>query len=973
MKEDKEAVPIPAAKGRQTSIASFFGAKPGHKAKAAEKATAPGVAAKDVVQPEIQGENVEKKKRVRNETKRALEKALGVVAPISEAVVKAADAVEAVAAPPDDRHDPEAVANSDHVAGMKKAPEEGVLGEEEAAPKAKRRRRLVKASDAEEVKKVPLEGRAEEEVNESFETEAAGAAVEPTPAADEQAMEEDTLGKGAEQAGKDSTQHVRSFFTRKAPKRASPKKEVGTERQEGKAEDDEAGKGTAKGALKKGKAEAFEGVQAVIPAAEVSEREKSPSPEEVEDEDLGETLLVTEAALEQEEEAAPSKAAKKKAGPKAKAKPKAKGAPGIGDGLTALATKHASYDPLKAATWKPGERVPFLFLAQALDAISNESGRLAMTELLCNVFRTVIATSPGDLLPVVYLVANKVAPAHEGVELGIGEATLVKALAEATGRKEAQIKIDMKKAGDLGIVAQASRTTQRTMFPSAALTCGKVLDEFRFIAKESGTASQDKKRARIKALLVAARECEPLYLMRQLGGKMRIGLAEQTVISALGQAVVLSEDPPVPPKDLPARLDEAGKIMKKVYSECPSFDEIVPALLEVGVKRLPEVCHFKLGVPVKPMLAKPTKGVTEVLDKFQDRLFTCEYKYDGERAQVHGFEDGSIFVYSRSAENVTERYPDIRDSIAKYVKPETKSFVIDCEAVAYDRVKDKILPFQVLSTRARKQVQTADIKVQLCLYAFDLLYLNGEALIEEQLRERREKLFGAFEEVKGEFQFAKTITSRELEEMQQFLNDAVDHSCEGLIVKTLTEEATYEPSQRSNHWLKLKKDYMDTVGDTIDLVPIGAFYGGGKRAGVYGAYLLACHDEENDEYQAISKIGTGFSDVMLTERFNALKDHVIDAPKPYYQVDETFAKKVDVWFEPHEVWEVKAADLSISPHYRAAAGVVDPSKGISVRFPRFIRLREDKKPESATSSEQIAEMYRSQKINHVGQAGDEDD
>ncbi|KAJ8649036.1 hypothetical protein MRB53_002059 [Persea americana] len=660
----------------------------------------------------------------------------------------------------------------------------------------------------------------------------------------------------------------------------------------------------------------------------------------------------------------PSKDPKPTAQPKEEEKPTL----GIDDRIAALRKKPIDFKPHSAAFWKEGESIPFLFLARALDLIAGETGRIVITEILCNVFRTVMATTPQDLTAAVYLSANRIAPSHEGVELGIGDAALIKALAEAYGRKEEHIKNQLKGLGDLGLVAKASRSSQSLMFKPSPLTIVKVLDTFRIIAKETGKDSQDKKRNHIKGLLVAAIDCEPLYLIRLLQSKMRIGLAEQTVLVALGQASVYSDSEKhsnTPP------LEEAAKIIKQVYSVLPIYDKIVSALLHDGVWNLPEKCTFTLGVPIGPMLAKPTKGVTEILDKFQDTEFTCEYKYDGERAQIHCMEDGSVEIYSRNAERNTGKYPDVVHSVSRFKKPSVRSFVLDCEVVAYDHEKQKILPFQILSTRARKGVILSDIKVQVCIFAFDIIYLNGQPLLQEQLKVRREHLYNSFEELPGTFQFATAIRSNDLEEIQKFLETAVNSSCEGLIIKTLIRDATYEPSKRSLNWLKLKKDYMDSIGDSLDLVPIAAFHGRGKRTGVYGAFLLACYDEQNEEYQSICKIGTGFSENMLEERSASLRDKVITKPKPYYRYGD--AMNPDVWFEPSEVWEVKAADLSISPVHRAASGVVDPNKGISLRFPRLLRVREDKAPDQATTSEQVAEMYRAQKFNHSNNQEDEDD
>ncbi|XP_027150563.1 DNA ligase 1 isoform X2 [Coffea eugenioides] len=600
------------------------------------------------------------------------------------------------------------------------------------------------------------------------------------------------------------------------------------------------------------------------------------------------------------------------------------------ESLLELKDKAASFDPKKAAYWGKGQRVPFMFVAKALDAISKESGRIAITAIVCNMLRTVMETTPEDLVAVVYLLANRIASAHEGLELGIGDASIIKALSEACGTKEAQIKKQY---------------------------------------KESGKDSQEKKKNHIKALLVAATDCEPQYLIRLLQAKLRIGLAEQTLLAALGHAAVYADKQSSTPANIDSSLEEAAKIVKQVYSVIPVYDKIIPALLADGVWDLPMTCSFSPGVPVGPMLAKPTKGVSEILDKFQDIEFTCEYKYDGERAQIHYMEDGTVEIYSRNAERNTGKYPDVVDAISRFKRPSVTSFVLDCEIVAFDREKKKILPFQVLSTRARKNVVLSEIKVGVCIYAFDILYINGQPLLQAQLDSRRQHLYESFEEEPGFFQFATAVTSNDLEEIQKFLEAAVDASCEGLIIKTLKKDATYEPSKRSNNWLKLKKDYMDSTGDSLDLVPIAAFHGRGKRTGVYGAFLLACYDVNNEEFQSICKIGTGFSEAVLEERSASLRSKVIPKPKSYYRYSDTI--NPDVWFEPIEVWEVKAADLTISPVHRAATGIVDSDKGISLRFPRLLRVREDKNPEDASSADMVADMYRAQKHNQSNRDDDE--
>ncbi|KIL70848.1 hypothetical protein M378DRAFT_155782 [Amanita muscaria Koide BX008] len=615
--------------------------------------------------------------------------------------------------------------------------------------------------------------------------------------------------------------------------------------------------------------------------------------------------------------------------------------------------------------WKVGNPVPYAALAHTFSLIEATTKRLEKTAILTAFLLLVIQRSEkGDyrsLLQAVYLCINRLCPDYVGIELGIGESLLIKAIGESTGRSLSVVKADLKREGDLGLVAMNSKASQKTLFKPKPLTLSFVFANLKEIAMTAGHSSQAKKVSIITKLLAACQNHEAKYIVRSLEGKLRIGNAEQTVLVALAHAAVLAEIRRADKKwnydKIAPKLEEAASTLKAVYSELPSYDEVIPALLEHGIDNLREKCKLRPGVPLKPMLAKPTKAIGEVLDRFEGKHFTCEYKYDGERAQVHKLEDGKIAVFSRNSEDMSLKYPDLVEQLPHAVKETTKTFVLDAEAVAIDRTTGKLMPFQELSKRKRKDVKLEDIQVRVCLFGFDLLYLNGEPLLQKTLRERRELLQAHFDTVPFEFQFAKSSDNETVEDIQSFLEESVKDGCEGLMVKMLESDASfYEPSRRSVNWLKLKKDYLAGVGDSLDLVVVGGYYGKGKRTNVYGAFLLACYDSDSEEYQTICKIGTGFSEEMLQSHYETLKPLELTKVRGDIKIGSA---KPDIWFEPKMVWEVLAADLSLSPIYTAAQGLVE-ERGISLRFPRFIRIREDKSADDATAPEQIAEMYERQ-------------
>ena len=683
------------------------------------------------------------------------------------------------------------------------------------------------------------------------------------------------------------------------------------------------------------------------------------------------------------------------------------------------AKRDAAYDPqsLNSHTYDPSQELqgytlpakvgspcPYGLVAHALDLIENlkasgSGSRKKTIVVLTNLFRLIVFKyGTTELIQAVYCIINKVGPDYEGLELGVGDQIVMRAMAEAYGRKESDLKamLDRGDVADLGEAALESRVKQSMLVQPAPLTVAKVFKDLRTMAESSGKNSQQTRKDLIKRLLVSGKEKEAKFIVRTLQGKLRVGIQNASILQSLANAVCLtigrtSDIRKVEKQDRPDTLKSNQQIeqtmivmeeaVRQAFCEMPNYELLIKALLEEGdlePSRLATKCHVTPLIPVKPMLAKPTRSVGEVLGRFTGIHFTAEYKYDGERAQIHIDQAGKIIdIFSRNSEHMTEKYPDVVETLKEMIaivnKDEIKleSAIIDAEVVAFSRDEHKILPFQTLSTRARKNVKTEDIKVTVCLFPFDLIYLNGESLVKAPLRRRRDTLRSVIPELDEKLQFAVGKDLCTAEEVETFLGDAVDHQCEGLMIKTLDENASYEPSKRSLNWLKLKKDYVEGIGDSLDLVPIGGYRGKGKRSGVYGAFLLAVYDQSTGEFQTACKIGTGLSDLDLQQHFEFFKDHIISQKRIDYDVHESLYP--DDWFDAVQVWEVQAADLSISPIHSASNSIRSDGKGIGLRFPRFLRIRGDKGPEDATSSEQILQMFEDQFKNSGPEAGADDD
>lgn len=658
-------------------------------------------------------------------------------------------------------------------------------------------------------------------------------------------------------------------------------------------------------------------------------------------------------------------------------------APSAPSASQSITTKLFTYDPaILPLEWANGGAAPYSFVASTFAAIDAESSRTAILCALTNAFRSLLVHSPADVLPLLYLASNSIAPSYEGIELGIGGQVLGKAIRDVTGATPATMKSMYDRLGDLGDVAMELRVKQRTLFTPKPLSLAGVYATLRKIAGLRGQGTTDDKANLVKAMLVSARGEEIRYLVRTLLAHIRIGATKTTSLTALANAVVVHSgwDSVAKPnrtsrleQQLREKMKTAEATIKQVFARLPNYGTIVSRLLDpaIGLERLAEACSCQPGVPIKAMLGKITRDLSEALAKIEGKEFVADFKYDGMRAQIHRRPDGSYEIFSRHLERVTERYPDILAVLPEAEKEGTESYILDAEIVAWDPIEKHILPFQSLANRPRKSVKIEDLKTQAKVFVFDIMFLNGESLLGRSLRERLGLLGGAFREVEDRFAQVERMftlaTPENADSTSDFFKRALQSGAEGLMLKLLEPPpdskkgslvASYEPDKRLDSWLKVKQDY-DASFRTFDLVVMGAWWGNGRKAGWYSPFLLGCYDPKTERIEAVCKIISGFSDAFYREQLEVFSEEsgrLANGKKSYFVTDY----ECDVWFEPSVVWEIRGADLTLSPTHPAARGLVAGDRGVSLRFPRFVRVREDKGVEEATSSEEIAEAYGKQ-------------
>lgn len=580
----------------------------------------------------------------------------------------------------------------------------------------------------------------------------------------------------------------------------------------------------------------------------------------------------------------------------------------------------------------------FSRLVHYLEKLENTSSR---NEITAHVAELLKAVKPAEIDKVCYLLGGKVLPSYAGVEFNFAERMLIKAIVVAFGVPHADVLRKYKLVGDIGNVAEEIASKQQVA-TDKHLEIIEVYERLQKLASESGQGSQERKVNCAVELLSEVNPQSSRYIARILVGKMRLGFSDITVLDAL--SIMVTGD-----KSLRKKIESAfnvtadvGKIAKKIKTG--------------GVNSLDTV-KAEAGIPIRPALAERLPSADKIIEKLGPRV-AVEPKYDGFRIQAHIFTDGNkkqVRLYSRNLENVTDMFPEISEALLTLG---VQSAVFDTEAIAYNPSTDELLPFQETIQRKRKHmIDEFSKNIPLKLFVHDVLVFNGNSLLTEPFYRRREVLEVILKNCVECIELIPQITTDDPRILRNKFDEYIKDGLEGAMCKKL--EVAYQAGGRGFHWVKYKKATEGKLLDTVDCVLMGAYRGRGKRAGFgVGGFLIGIPD--NGKFYSLTKLGTGVKDEQFKEMNMMIESIKVDDQPVEYVVEKMLLP--DVWVKPKVVLEILADEITVSTNH--TAGRVDNGKGFSLRFPRLVRVRNDKNSDQATSVEELKKLYQIQKGLH---------
>ena len=576
----------------------------------------------------------------------------------------------------------------------------------------------------------------------------------------------------------------------------------------------------------------------------------------------------------------------------------------------------------------------YRLIAETYSQMEETQKRLKLIE----IYSKLLKQTPSDIInKVIYLTQGKIYPDFLGFEFGMAEKLIIKSLGKTTSDSQEKIQEYYNKVGDLGEVAKQSIMNKaQTTLIKEQLTVERVYKTFEKIAKTRGSGAIEMKLSHLSGLLSDASAIEAKYIVRTLNGKLRLGIADYSVLDALSLAFTNNRQNRI--------------ILERAYNISSDLGKIALILATKGLKHVENI-EITVGNPIRPMLAGRLSSSHEIIDKVGGSM-SLEYKLDGERLQIH-VSNKQVKIFSRRLEDITNQYPDVSEIISNI---DVKNMIVEGEVVAINKENKSYLPFQELMHRRRKhKIKEAVENYPISINLFDIIFFDNEDLTNSSY-ERRRKILNIIVKKNKKLDIVKNKIIRSAEEIDNFLEQSIEEGCEGLVIKDL--QGTYRAGAREYLWIKLKREYKSEMVDTLDLVVIGAIYGKGKRVNRYGALLLASYDKKEEVFRSFCKVGTGFSDEQLKTIYEKLQESKIE--NKHTMVNSKM--DVDIWFEPNLVLEISGSEITISPIHTSNLNEIKTGFGLALRFPIFTgRIREDKQANQATTTEEIVDMYNKQR------------
>ncbi|MEK6898405.1 MAG: ATP-dependent DNA ligase [Nanoarchaeota archaeon] len=559
-------------------------------------------------------------------------------------------------------------------------------------------------------------------------------------------------------------------------------------------------------------------------------------------------------------------------------------------------------------------------LAELYEELSENPSRLKKIEILAKFLKE-LHEADRDVL---YLILGDIYPEYDERKIGVSSQIAIKAISKATGTENSEVVSEWKSVGDLGKVAEKLKSKKhQSTFNNHDLTTEKVLANLRKLPELEGKGTVNKKLDLIIELLSYASPIESKYLTRTLIGDLRIGLKESTIRESMASAF----------------FTEKKESAKKIQGAIDKTNDIalVFEMAKKGKLKDLEKAELEVGKPIKAMLAQKVKTVSEGF-KALGKPCAVEYKYDGFRLIIHKKND-KVILFTRRLENVTKQFPEVVDYVKKYVKG--KSFILDSEAVGFDKKTKEYQSFQHISQRIRRKygIEKMQEELPVEVNVFDILYHEGKSLLDEPFEKRTELLRRIITSQRYKIIKAKQIITSDEKKAEEFYKNALRDNQEGVMMKNLN--SFYNPGSRVGHMLKIKPEERD-----LDLVITGGEYGNGKRSGWISSFILSC--KEGNKFLEIGKVGTGIKEkteegISFEELTNKLKPLIIKE------------KGKGVEIKPKIVVAVTYQEIQKSPNYNS---------GFALRFPRFTALRPDKNPSDANTLDEIKKDFENQKRNY---------